>query len=250
MNKSIFTLLSIIVSAAPVFSQATKSTTNVNQTWLGYFNQTRLTSRFGLWGDFHLRTKEDFVNNFSQSIARVGLTYYVNDVTKLTGGYAYVTHYPAEGHTKVSQKEHRPWQQIQWHSRYTKTRMMQWIRLEERYREKILNDSTIRNGYNFNFKARYNIFYEIPFSQKSENKWSFVLNDELHINFGKQVVYNYFDQNRLFLGFKYNTDHHSNLQLGYMNLFQQLPAGNKYRNNHIIRLFYFQNLDLRKKKDH
>lgn len=248
MNKRVFTLMILVFSAGAAFSQPTKSTVDVQQFWLGYFNQARLTHKFGLWGDFHLRTREDFVDNFSQSIARVGLTYYANDVTKLTAGYAYVTHYPAEGHTKVSQIEHRPWQQVQWHNRYAKTRMMQWIRLEERYRQKILNDSTMGNGYNFNFKLRYNLFYEIPFSPKPTNKWSFVINDEVHINFGKQVVYNYFDQNRFFLGFKFNTSQHDNLQLGYMNLFQQLAAGNKYRNNHVIRLFYFQNLDLRKRK--
>jgi hypothetical protein len=126
--------------------------------------------------------------------------------------------------------------------------MMQWIRLEEKYRRKILNDSTLASGYNFNYKLRYNLFYEIPFSQKPENRLSFVVNDEVHINFGKQIVYNYFDQNRFFLGFKFNTNKHDNVQLGYMNQFQQLPAGNRYRNNHVIRLFYFQNLDWRKKK--
>ena len=31
-----------------------------------------------------------------------------------------------------------------------------------------------------------------------------------------------------------------------MNLFQQLAAGNRYRSNHVARLFYFHNLDLRK----
>ena len=75
-----------------------------------------------------------------------------------------------------------------------------------------------------------------------------VVNDEVHVNFGKQVIYNYFDQNRFFLGFKYQLTEHDNLQLGYMNVFQQLPAGNKYRSADVIRLFYFQNIDLRKKK--
>ena len=36
------------------------------------------------------------------------------------------------------------------------------------------------------------------------------------------------------------------LQVGYMNIFQQLAAGNKYRSNHVARVFYFHNLDLRK----
>jgi hypothetical protein len=186
---------------------------------------------------------------FSQLIIRPGITYYVNDNTKLTVGYAYVNHYPAEGHSKVSQPEHRLWQQLQWHTKYTRTRLMQWIRLEEKYRHKILNDSALAGGYNFNYKIRYNLFWEIPFSQKTTNKFSFVINDEVHINFGKHIIYNYFDQNRFFAGLKVNIKKHDNLQFGYMNLFQQLPSGNKYRNNHVIRLFYFQNLDLRRKKN-
>lgn len=230
-------------------AQTRKSIENFNQLWVGYFNQTRLSKKWGTWADFHIRTKEDFVNDFSQSIFRLGLTYYVGDLTKITAGYAYVSHYPADAHKKITQPEHRPWQQVQWHTKYGKKKMMQWFRLEERYRRKILNDSTLAVGYNFNYKIRYNFFFDIPLSSEGikPGKFSFVVNDEVHVNFGKQIVNNYFDQNRFFLGLKYQTNKHDNLQVGYMNLFQQLPAGNKYRNNHVIRIFYFQNLDLRKK---
>lgn len=249
MNRNTLTLILVIMPVISVFAQA-KTVTEFEQVWLAFFNQTRLTNRFGLWTDFHLRTKENFSDNLSQIIIRPGLTYYVNDNTKLSVGYAYVSHFPAESHNhnNVMQPEHRVWQQLQWHTKFTKTRLMQWIRLEEKYRRKILNDSTLADGYNFNYKVRYNLFWDIPFSQKPENKFSFILNDELHINFGKQIIYNYFDQNRFFAGFKFNTSKQDNVQLGYMNQFQQLPAGNKYRNNHIVRLFYFKNLDLRRKK--
>ena len=43
----------------------TKQTENVNQIWLGYFNQTRFSNKWGTWTDLHLRTKEDFATNFS-----------------------------------------------------------------------------------------------------------------------------------------------------------------------------------------
>jgi Protein of unknown function (DUF2490) len=69
----------------------------------------------------------------------------------------------------------------------------------------------------------------------------------VHVNFGKAIVNNYFDQNRLFVGLKYQTGLHSNLQFGYMNIFQQLAAGNQYRNFNVLRFFFFQNFDLRKK---
>lgn len=225
-----------------------KHTEHLEQVWMGYFNQIRLSNNWGLWMDVHGRTKDDLVRDFSQGIARLGVTYYISNTTKLTAGYAYVHHFPNVNHKNVAQPEHRPWQQVQWHTGYGKKKMMQWFRLEERYRRKILNDSTLAGGFNFNFKLRYNFFYDIPLSSAGikPGEFSFVVNDEVHINFGKLVVNNYFDQNRFFVGLKYQTSSHDNIQLGYMNVFQQLPAGNKYRNNHVIRIFYFQNLDLRK----
>ena len=230
-------------------AQTTKSVTNVQQVWLGYFNQARFTDKFGIWVDLHLRTQDDFTEDLMLGIARLGLTYYVNDATKLTAGYAFVNHFPAEGHKDISQPEHRPWQQLQWHTKYEHTRLMQYIRLEERFRRKIANDSTLAEGNNFNFKVRYNLFYEIPITKggTGPGALSAVLNDELHINFGKQVVYNYFDQNRAFVGLKVNTSAHDNIQLGYLNVFQQLASGNRFRNAHVIRLSYLQNLDWRKK---
>ena len=77
---------------------------------------------------------------------------------------------------------------------------------------------------------------------------SFILNDEVHINFGKQVVNNYFNQNRFFAGLKLQTGGSTNVQFGYLNVFSQLAAGNQYKNRNRIRLFYFQNIDLRSKE--
>lgn len=236
----------------PFVSFCQKQTTYTEQVWLGYFNQTRFSNKWGLWADLHLRTKEDFFTNFSQALGRIGLTYYVNDNTKLTLGYGYVNHFPSDNHKNISQPEHRPWQQIQWHNRYQRLRLMQWVRLEERYRRKIKNDNELGDGYGFNWRVRYNFFAAIPLTKKpfSKNSWSFIFNNEIHINAGKEIVNNYFDQNRFFAGIGYHLNAHDHFQFGYMNIFQQLAAGNRYRSTHIARLFYFHNLDLRKNATH
>jgi len=230
-------------------TQTVKTTTTINQTWFGYFNQTRLSKKWGLWADAHLRTKEDFVNNLSQSIARVGLTYYLTDNTKLTLGYAYVNQFPGDNHANISQPEHRIWQQVQWHIKFPRLRLMQWLRLEEKFKHKIANNDNLADGFNYNWKLRYNLFFNVPLSKKAfaPHSLSFVLNDEVHINFGNEIVYNYFDQNRFFAGFSYHTNAHDNIQFGYMNLFQQLAPGNSYKNINAARIFYFHNIDLRKR---
>jgi hypothetical protein len=247
IKRIYFSFIVFIFSEETVFSQ--KQTTSINQVWLGYFNQSRWSNKWGTWTDLHLRTKEDFFSNFSQSIIRVGGTYYLNDNTKLTAGYAYVSIYPGDNHKNITQPEHRPWQQVQWHTNYSRIRLMQWFRLEERFRHKIKNDDELADGYNFNYRVRYNFYLAASLARKpfTPNSLSFVLNNELHVNFGKEITYNCFDQNRFFVGFAYHTSKTDNLQFGYMNLFQQLPAGNQYKSIHAARLFYFHNLDFRKK---
>ncbi|MES2776712.1 MAG: DUF2490 domain-containing protein [Bacteroidota bacterium] len=241
-------ILSVTIANTATLAQ-TKQTEHVEQVWLGYFNQTRFSNKWGGWLDIQLRTKDDFVKDLSVSLNRIGLTYYLNDNAKITAGYAFVNFFPGDNHKDISQPEHRPWQQIQWHTKYPKIRLMQWFRLDERFRRKIANDSTLASGYSFNWKLRYNFFMGIPLSKTpfAPKTFSAVINNEVHVNFGKQIVYNYFDQNRFFLGFAYHTNAHDNIQLGFMNVFQQLAAGNKYRSTNTIRLFYLHNLDLRKK---
>jgi len=240
-------LLSLFVSVQ--LTAQKKQTTNLEQVWLGYLNQTRLSKHWGVWVDVQYRTRDDFFSKASASIFRAGITRYINDVTKITAGYSYVSLYPANNKVTVTQPEHRPWQQIQWHTRYGKNRMMQYIRLEERYRHNVLNDSTLGTGYNFNFRLRYNFLWQVPLKKGKDLKQgdvSFVLNDEVHVNFGKQIVYNYFDQNRFFAGLAYQVNATDNIQFGYLNVFQQLASGSSYRNIHAARIFYFHNLDLRK----
>lgn len=248
IKKVILFLLISFLMNENLFAQ-TKQTESVQQAWVAYNNQTRFSNKWGAWADIHLRTKEDFFSDLSSNIIRLGVMHYLNDDTKLTAGYAYISHFPQDNHGNVTRPEHRPWQQIQWHSKYSRLRLMQWFRLEERFRRKILDDDELAEGYNFNFRVRYNIFFAVPLSKNKfqPKSLAFVVNDELHINFGKQIVYNYFDQNRFFLGFAYQVNKTDNIQFGYMNVFQQLAAGNKYRSIHAPRIFYFHNLDLRKK---
>lgn len=245
-KRLVFFLL--IFSAIEPHAQE-KQTSSAEQIWAGYFNQTRFSNKWGAWADVHLRTKEELFTNFSQAIIRVGLTYYLTDDAKLTAGYAYVNHFPADNHKNISQPEHRPWQQLQWHTTYPKLKIMQWFRLEERWRRKIKNDNELADGYNFNFRLRYNILSQFPLNKKrfQPGTLSLVLSNEVLVNFGRLIVNNYFDQNRFFTGFHLHVNKHDNLQFGYMNIFQQLQAGNRYRSVHSARLFYFHTLDIRMK---
>lgn len=240
---TLFTLTLLLLAALPLRAQ--KTYVREQQTWLGVFNQTRFSQHWGSWTDLHLRLHDHYVQDLFQTMARVGLTYYLTDDVRLTGGYAYVHHFP-DGARTVGQAEHRPWQQVQWFTRFSKARLMQWVRLEERFRRTIRNNERT-SEFDFNYRTRYNLALFLPLTRRGfePGGLQFLVNDELMVNFGKEVRYNYFDQNRLFAGLVYQVNKHGQLHAGYMHLFQQLPAGSTYRTQHTIRLFYFHNFDLR-----
>jgi hypothetical protein len=228
-------------------AQSLKQTVRTQQVWLAYMNQTRLSDKWGLWVDVHLRAKEDFVSDLSTGILRLGLMYYLNDNTKLTAGYGFINHFPADGHKNISVPEHRPWQQIQWHTKYGKVGTMQYVRLEERFRRKVLNDDRLAEGNQFSYRLRHNFLLSVPLASKpvTRGSLSYIFNNELLVSFGKEIVVNYFDQNRLFTGFAVNTSAASSIQLGYLNVFIQTPAVGRYRSIQGVRVNYLHNIDFR-----
>lgn len=135
------------------------------------------------------------------------------------------------------------------HNNHSRLRLMQWFRLEERLVRAVENDSTLASRNDFTWRMRYNFLMQVPIGRHPFEPGSFawVLNDEVFVNFGENIIYNSFDQNRFFTGLHFYTGPGNWLQAGYMNLFQQTASGNKYRMIHTFRLLYFHNVDLRKK---
>lgn len=206
--------------------------------WLGYFNQTKITKHFGLWTDVHLRTSDQFVGEVRQILGRVGFSFFRSKDLRFTMGYALVKQTP--GVNRNSFIENRPWQQMMWLTHRNKTKITQWLRFEQRFRK-----VQIGNNYSdrFNFRLRFNSLIQIPIQKKDDPKYFWVLNDEVFVNLGKEIVFNTFDQNRFFTGLAYHYSHSLIFQFGYMNILQQRESGNKYELNHCVRFFVFQNLN-------
>ena len=237
-------LVALICVSSSIFSQEKKFTYG-NQVWYGYYPQFRLSNRWGIWNDWELHSKENFVEGTSQFVFRLAATYYFLSGNKFTAGYGYSNAYPADNHLYVSQPEHHGWQQLQWYSSFKKKKLMQWLRLEERFKRHVIDNYTLANSYDFSYRARYEAYYQMPLSKAgiSRHHFSFTLGEEIYINFGKSIIKNYFDQNRVSAGISYMVNNHDNLVLSYMNLFQQLSAGDQFKNLNVIRLSFFQNVD-------
>ena len=242
-------LLLLIIIPSFSFAQGTeKEIHNREQLWLGYFNQTRLSKRWGLWLDVHYRRTDNFVERPFQFLVRPAVTFYIKDNLRANAGYAFVNHFPAEG-LETSRPENRFWQQIWWNQKYSSFSTLQWLRFEQRFVRKAANDQ-LQDGYNFNYRLRYNFSFFIPLKGKelAAHVPFVAIMDEVFLNFGERIVYNTFDQNRFFAGFGYMFTSHLNAQLGYMHVFQQESSGTSYWSTHAIRFFVFHTLDFRKEE--
>jgi hypothetical protein len=160
-------------------------------------------------------------------------------------GYVFANHFPSKG-LGTSRPEHRPWQQILWNQKYSGLTTLQSLRFEQRFNRKIIND-VLQDDYNFNYRLRYNMAFYVPLKGKeivAKTPFAIIAN-EVFVNFGRQIVYNTFDQNRFFVGLGYQITAHMNVHLGYMNIFQQETSGNNYFSTHAVRLYLYHSFDLR-----
>ena len=243
--KYILTIV-IIFSAATVFAQ--KEYSYNDQVWLSYFNQSRISNKWGTWFDASVRTRSQLVHHFSQAIVRGGITRIVNENWRFTAGYAYMHHFANSAHPLTDRPEHRPFEMIQWQKQLNRWRIVQTARLEQRFRHSI-KDGELEDGYDFNHRARYAVSVLRALSKNAFEARSVSLQfgGELFGNFGKEIVHNQFDQLRLNAGLNYHVNSETAFMLGYMYQYQQFANGKGYNKLNGIRATITQQVDWRKK---
>jgi hypothetical protein len=209
-----------------------------NQFWLGYMTSAAITDKYSLWNDFHL-VPEGFC------VVRTGLTRHFPNAS-ITGGYAFLWLPPGSGKTSLTRLEHRPWGQVQFNTRLSeKYALTQRIRYDARFREKVI-DGEIVDGFGFNHRVRFLVSVKRMLLTDATRaaKPYISVSDEVLLNFGKEVSFNTFDQNRLSLALGLQTAN-TQYQLGFMNRFVQ-TGPDRYTLNHTLVLWITQKFDLRK----
>lgn len=78
--------------------------------------------------------------------------------------------------------------------------------------------------------------YKLELRYSLNHQLTFKAFDEIHINVGKNVIQNTFDQNRYGASFQYMPLEKLGFELGYLNWFQQRKSGTDFYNRHIVRL--------------
>jgi hypothetical protein len=177
---------------------------------------------------------------------RAAVNYWIKDNLTVAAGLGQMWVAPTTSGWHHFAIEKRIYQQGQLSSKLGKVGIVQRLRNEQRWQEKIVNDK-FTNSYKFTDRIRYLLSLNIPVSK---NKYypSITLADELAIQFGKEVVYNTFDQNRIFIGLKQQVCKNLSFDIGYMLVYQEKASGIQYDKNNTFRWFFYYTPDLRKKK--
>ena len=225
--------------------QTEKVINEQTQTWVSLNTVTKFSDHWGVVADAHIRTNGILHdNNFY--FLRGGITYIPNSKVALTAGYAHMWLAPTKEGWSTYSDENRIYQQAQLTSKVGNVSILQRLRNEQRWQEKIVNDES--TGENrFTDRVRYLVSFTIPVFKKKTAP-SLVISDEILVHFGKEVIYNTFDQNRLFIGIKQTISPKLSFDFGYMNLYQQKYSGYQYDRNHTLRLFFYLNSSLKHTK--
>ena len=233
--------------ASSLKSVQAQQTTQQRSSWFTYFAQYKFTPQWGIHFDAQFRMDEN-VQRSNQSLLRVGLQYYPKKNMSVTLGFASIETFNKGFDLYVPEK--RIWEQFLVNHPIGQFNMTHRFRLEQRFIDRYVRDNNnipVEDGRNMGHRFRY--FNRTLWNLTPKEKKSVLyaaLQEEMFFNFAADAINkNTFDQNRLLLAFGVWHDHHTRLELGYMNLLSN-PASGANVSNHIVHFSVLQVLDFGK----
>lgn len=224
-----------------------ETTTNTNL-WLMYFGNHKFSEKLGLHAEAQVR-RHDVVKEWQQLLLRVGLDIYTSQA-RFTIGYGFIETFPYGGFPVANAfPEHRFWQQVLIPQTWGRAMLSHRYRLEQRLIGNAatgeFQDGRYENRMRYMFRANI----ALQGNTIDPGEFYFAIYDEIMINFGKEVRYNIFDQNRLYGAIGYHLGKLGTLEVGYLlqsvkqrNLYTAAnPSRNIMESNHTIQIGIFSN---------
>ena len=227
-------------------AQDQKEINEQHQFWTSINTTIRASNHWGGVADFHVR-RNNFMADPSFWFLRFGGAYFLDRRFSFVAGYAHLWLATETNNGLEFQNENRLYQQALWRVDIERTTFLQRVRTEQRW-QNVLDEEGNVSHTRLTHRARFLISLAIRiFNNKKLPR--LVLSDEVHIQFGEEIVYNTFDQNRFFIGINQRINDEVSFDFGYMNVYQQKNTGYQYDMNHTLRLFFYYSPDFRKRRD-
>lgn len=226
------------------FAQQKKEVQTQHHFWWSINSSIKLHKQWSAIADMHIR-RTDYLKNNNFYYTRIGAAYNINKnlQVSLSGGHMWLANKTAT--TELFVNENRLVEQVLFTQPVGKIQLSQRLRIEQRWIQKVAGNE-LTDDYRFSTRYRYQLALGIPIS-KNRYVPTLAFSDELLMQSGKDIVYNSFDQNRLFAGIRQQVTTSLAFDLGYMHVWQQRLSGYQYNSNHTIRFFFYWQPDLRKK---
>ncbi len=220
-------------------------------TWLTYAGNYSVSKRIDIHTLYSFRRNE-FVENWQQSLLRVGMGVKLTDKIKTQIGYDWIATFPY-GKQPISflTNEHRIWAHLNLKFQEQRFYFSNRIRFASRTIENIHAGNLggkVVDGFIWKYRLRYKFAVDIPLNKKRmEANTLFVsVNDELFMNLFEKN--HYFDQNWFYAGLGWKFAKSIKVKVGYMNQFLPKSDGIHVENNHTLSVAYIQNFNFAKKK--
>lgn len=230
--------------SSTITAQTEKNIDHQNLLWTRYYNQLELNPKWSIHSEFDNRV---FMNPLVQNLfaIRIHSRYKISDQVDIGAGLAYfsvATQHP-EIESSFNKPEYRVQQDITWKQSFNKIILNQRFQIEERFFQNFDREG-VKSGSAFFWRFRYRIQGDYNFWKNEKQYLKAIVYDELMINAGKEIIYNTFDQNRIYAGLQYGFNSFSALEIGYLNSFQQRVTGVSYFDRNIIRFTFYHKLKI------
>lgn len=237
------------------YGQEKKAVTKPAETglWYGLYTKFQLTNKLYYYAETHYRRKNsihnrvDFTGRMGKIYNRHGLTYLFNPNFELTFGPVLVLNYSPDPRNAEYEKivlEPRIWHQwLFMQPLVGKIKLYNQFRFEHRFKRSNLEGAE----YKYTNRYRYKLYTYLPINKPAVGNKTFFISPsaEIFMHSGKSVVYNPFEDFRVYttIGYIYKN---WMIYGGHMWTLGQADNGYEYKQSHVIRLNISVNLDLRK----
>ncbi|HMO32661.1 MAG TPA: DUF2490 domain-containing protein [Lacibacter sp.] len=246
MKSFRFWLLSgLLFITLPAAAQRLREVQEQTHVWWSINSQARVSSKWSVAADVHIR-RTDFLASNSFFFVRAAAVYHVTPNLAVSAGPGKLWLANRSGATELFSNENRLVEQAVLTQRLGRVQLLHRLRLEQRWQQKVVNFIPV-DEIRYTNRYRYMLGVTIPLStNRNVPALNFV--DEVLLQSGRDIVYNTFDQNRLFAGIRQQVTPSLAFDFGYMLVYQQRLSGFQYSRNHTLRWFFFWQPDWRKKK--
>ncbi len=214
---------------------ATRQITNQVLTWTRLTNTLQIDSHWAIYTEADNRVLDNPPKE-NQVVLRLMARYTFKSGITIGAGYVSVFNFPNDPNFKSNLMipELRPSVDVTFRQLLKKVTLYHRSVLENRFTCNA-SSTELKPGFTYTFRYRYRLQADFLLWKNNSSSVKFVLSDELIFQMGKTIVYNVFDQNRIYAAFNYEPLKWLGFEAGYLHLFQQRNTGVDFYSRHVFR---------------